>query len=49
MGRAISEEVKDVKSELRWVTSLLLPMTTVKSGSELLLGCTSGFMTLMQL
>lgn len=49
VGRAISEEVKDVKSELRWVASLLLPMTTVKSGSELLLCCTSGFMALMQL
>lgn len=50
MGRGKSEEVEEVKSGLRWAASLL-PMATVKSGSELLLGSVCGFRfgALMQL
>lgn len=48
MGRGKSEKVEEVKSGLRWAASLL-PMATVKSGSELLLGSACGFGALMQL
>lgn len=48
MGRDKSEKLEEVNSGLRWAASLL-PMATVKSGSELLLGSTCGFAALMQL
>lgn len=44
---AISEEVEEVRSELRWVASLP-PKAILMSGPGLLLGPMSGFMTLMQ-